>query len=122
MEDDQTTSTSTNTPLGAGSVWALTIYLLLAAIVFCLLLLSLWFAKPKAETGPAPQPKKDCTETSISLVPSKVTIATAESDFVVLGCGFTEQHTKIKINGNAHAAIVNNAEQITVPLTNADVA
>jgi hypothetical protein len=101
----------------------LTTYLLLAALLSCWLLLSLWFAKPKAETEPVPQPQKDCAEPVVSgLLPSKVTIATTESDFVVVGCGFTEQHAKVKINGSPHAAIVTDAHQITVPLTTADVA
>lgn len=126
MADDKPeppTPTSTNTPLGPRGVWVLTTYLLLAALLSCWLLLSLWFAKPKAEAEPAPQPQKDCAEPVASgLLPSIVTIATTESDFVVVGCGFTEQHTKVKINGNPHAAIVTDAHQITVPLTTADVA
>src|ERR1700722_11468325 len=97
MADDkpgQPTPTSTSTPLGPQGVWALTTYLLLAAVFSCWLLLSLWFAKPKAEVESAPQPQKDCAEPVVSgLLPSKVTIATTESDFVIVGCGFTEQHT-----------------------------
>ena len=125
MADDKSGfPTATNMPLGSRSVWALTIYLLLAAVLSIWLLLSLWFAKPKAEAESAPQPQKeDCAEPAVyGLLPGRVTIATTESDVVVAGCGFSEQHTKVKFNSSPHAAIVTDTHRITVPLATVDVA
>jgi hypothetical protein len=123
MENEQTIAqTATQTEMDSKSAWALTAYLLVATVLSCCLVYSLWSAKSRAEPDQAPPPPKECTNTALSnLYPDKITIGSTVSDFLIIGCGFTSA-TTVKFNGAPHAALFADGNHIRVPLTSADVA
>jgi len=123
MENEHTIAqTATHTEMDSKSAWALTAYLLVATVLSCCLVYSLWSAQSKAEPDQVPQPPKECTNTVLSnLHPDKITIGSTVSDFLIIGCGFTSA-AKVKFNGAPHAALFADGSHIRVPLTSADVA
>lgn len=122
MENEPTIGQMTiQTEMASKSAWALTAYLLVATVLSCCLVYSLWSAKSKAEPDEAPKPPKECANTVLSnLYPEKITNGSTVSDFLIIGCGFTPT-TKVKFNGTPHAALFADGNHIRVPLTSADV-
>lgn len=123
MENEQTkTQTAAPPQMDPKSMWALTVYLLAATVLSCWIVYSLWSAQPEAPSDQVPQPTADCSQPVLpKLYPTKITLGSTVSDFLIIGCGF-DAKTKVKFNGAPHAALVADGSHIRVPVTSADIA
>jgi hypothetical protein len=107
--------------MDAKSTWFLTVYLLVATLLSCWLVYSLWSAQPTA-AGQPPVPTCDPKAGAklSALHPDNVTVGSTVS-FLIIGCVFTPG-TQVKFNDTPHEALYVDASHMRAGLTSADVA
>jgi len=117
-----TTSTSTQTPMGSGSVRFLIFYLIIATVLSFYTVYGLWSAQPKVAADSIQTP--DCTPPVVAKLtginPRLVNVGSSGSDVLIVGCGFLPT-TQVKFNGTLHPSLVVDASHIRVTLTATDV-
>jgi len=101
--------------------YILTAYLLAAMLVTALVVYSLWSAP--SYPAPGQPPVSNCTTDAVrltNLYPEQISVGSPQSDFEIIGCGFTAG-TQVRFNGTQHAALFEDKQHIRAGLTVADV-